>query len=222
LAGLILTAPFGAVMATVSSYLVVIASGLVRDLYQRLIRPQASITEIKRLTYAAMILVGVVAFAANINPVEKLQALVVFSGSGGAAAFVVPAVMAAYWRRATASGAFAAMMAGAVTVLALYFIGFVASDPMIGHGAGFRPIYLFGVDPIVWGLAISLVFGIVVSLLTCPPPPDHVSRLFDDVEQTPVERKPVQRLLEADRLDNQPGFARAAQTSFPFWDTPGA
>src|SRR5581483_2727401 len=175
LAGLILTAPFGAVMATVSSFLVVIASGLVRDLYQRLIRPQATMTEIKRLTYAAMILVGVIAFVANINPIEKLQALVVFSGSGSAAAFVVPAAMAAYWRRATAAGATAAMSLGAATVLVLYTIGFV-------EATGFRPHLLFGIDPIVWGLAVSLTSGISVSLLTAPPSPELVSRLFDQTD----------------------------------------
>ena len=42
ISGLILAAPFGAVMATVSCYLVVIASGLVRDVYQRFVRPAAS------------------------------------------------------------------------------------------------------------------------------------------------------------------------------------
>ncbi|HWB13287.1 MAG TPA: sodium:solute symporter [Pirellulales bacterium] len=179
LAGLILTAPFGAVMATVSSFLVVIASGLVRDLYQRLIRPQASIAEIKRLTYAAMVLIGVIAFVANINPVQYLQALVVFSGSGGAAAFVVPAAMAAYWRRATAAGTTAAMTLGAVTVLVLYTIGFV-------EATGFRPHLLLGIDPIVWGLGVSLISGIVVSLLTAPPPPELVARLFDQTEGQPA------------------------------------
>ena len=181
LAGLILTAPFGAVMATVSSYLVVIASGLVRDLYQRLLRPHASTIEIKRLTYAAMILVGAIAYAANIKPVQYLQALVVFSGSGGAAAFAVPAVMAAYWRRATAAGAMAAMIAGAGTVMKLYFIGFNLPDPMIGQSTQFRPYYLFGLEPIVWGLLASLVAGIVVSLVTSPPPQETVSRLFDRI-----------------------------------------
>ncbi|HQU47014.1 MAG: sodium:solute symporter [Planctomycetia bacterium 21-64-5] len=179
LAGLILTAPFGAVMATVSSFLVVIASGLVRDFYQRLIRPQASMQEIKRLTYAAMIGVGAVAFVANLNPVQYLQALVVFSGSGAASAFAVPAVMAAYWRRATAAGVMAAMLLGAGTVVVLYVIGFNLPDPMIGQSTRFRPYYLFGLEPIVWGLAASLSSGVIVSLLTAPPPADVVSRLFD-------------------------------------------
>jgi sodium/pantothenate symporter len=53
-AGLILAAPFGAVMATVSTYLVVIASGVVRDVYQRMLRPQAGDTEIRRVSYGVM------------------------------------------------------------------------------------------------------------------------------------------------------------------------
>jgi sodium/pantothenate symporter len=183
LAGLILTAPFGAVMATVSSFLVVIASGLVRDLYQRFIRPEASEAEIKRLTYGAMVLVGAVAFVANLNPVQYLQALVVFSGSGAAAAFVVPAAMAAYWRRATAGGAFASMLLGASTIVALYAIGFAGPDPMIGQVTRFRPYYLWSTDPIVWGLIVSLLSGLVVSLLTSPPPETVVARLFDERRQ---------------------------------------
>jgi hypothetical protein len=31
----------------------------------------------------------------------------------------------------------------------------------------------------VWGLAVSAVAGVVVSLATTPPPPALVSRLFD-------------------------------------------
>ena len=68
IAGLILAAPFGAVMATVSSYLVVIASGLVRDVYQRFMNPQASGYELRRLSYVAMIAVGAIAVLANIDP----------------------------------------------------------------------------------------------------------------------------------------------------------
>src|SRR5690606_31438636 len=75
LAGLVLAAPFGAVMATVSSYLVVIASGLVRDVYLRFFRRDASPREVRYLTYATMIGVGLVAVAANVRPVAYLQAI---------------------------------------------------------------------------------------------------------------------------------------------------
>ncbi|MSO22378.1 MAG: sodium:solute symporter [Acidobacteria bacterium] len=187
LAGLILAAPFGAVMATVSGYLVVIASGLVRDLYQGFIHPLADDAEIRRLSHRAMIVIGTIAFVANLYPVDYLQAIVVFSGTGIAAAFVVPAVMTAYWRRATASGAVAAMIAGAGTVLVLYIVGWVSSwmgyDQMIGQATRFRPYYLLGLDPIVWGLLASCLFGISVSLNSNPPDPQRVSWLFDSIQK---------------------------------------
>jgi SSS family solute:Na+ symporter/sodium/pantothenate symporter len=186
--GLILAAPFGAVMATVSGYLVVIASGLVRDVYQRFINPQANESNIKRLSYLVMIVIGALALAANIKPVAYLQALVVFSGTGAAATFIVPALMAAYWRRATAAGAMAAMLTGAGTMLTLYGIGFSLPDPMIGQATRFRPYYLGGVDPLLWGLGASLVAGVVGSWLTRPPEPATVSRLFDVETPIPAEK----------------------------------
>src|SRR4029077_913872 len=124
LAGLILAAPFGAVMATVSSYLVVIASGLVRDVYQRFINPQAGTHDLRRLSYIAMIGVGAIAVLANIKPVAYLQAIVVFSGTGAAATFCVPALMLAYWRRANVAGMLASMLGGAGTMVTLYGLGF--------------------------------------------------------------------------------------------------
>ncbi len=106
-------------MATVSCYLVVIASGLVRDVYQRFLRPAASQVELERLSYFVMILVGAIAVLANIRPVDYLQAIVVFSGTGCGATFCVPLLMLVFWRRATVPGMFASMIAGAGTMLGL-------------------------------------------------------------------------------------------------------
>jgi SSS family solute:Na+ symporter/sodium/pantothenate symporter len=196
-AGLVLAAPFGAVMATVSSYLVVIASGIVRDVYQRFVNPSATQYELKRLSYIVMVVVGAIAVVANIKPVAYLQVIVVFSGTGAAATFCIPVLMLAYWRRATVLGAFASMVSGAVTVVGLYLIGFLGLDdpkhyadgvvpwifshgnPMIGAVSTFRPHFLLEFDPIIWGLASSLVAGVVVSLLTRPVDADVVSRFFD-------------------------------------------
>jgi SSS family solute:Na+ symporter/sodium/pantothenate symporter len=180
-AGLILAAPFGAVMATVSSYLVVIASGLVRDVYQRFIDPQAGTHDLRRLSYIAMIVVGAIAVVANIDPPRYLQAVVVFSGTGAAATFCVPALMLAFWRRATERGMLAGMFAGAATVLSLYSIGFLGlgGEQRMGQFTGFRPYFLLDLDPLLWGLTTSLVAGVTVSLATAPPDDQLVSRLFD-------------------------------------------
>lgn len=177
--GLILAAPFGAVMATVSTYLVVIASGVVRDVYQRFLHPHAGEVAIRRATRATMITIGAIAVLANIEPVGFLQAIVVFSTSGAGAALFVPAMMAAHWRRATSKGVLAAMIAGSGTVLALFIAGWLGEKSPIGMDTAFTPFYLWGLEPVVWGLAASATAGIGISLLTPAPPESLIGKLFD-------------------------------------------
>ncbi len=180
-AGLILAAPFGAVMSTVSSYLVVLSSGVVRDIYQRLLRPGAQRDELRLAAWVTMILAGLISVAVMWSPPEYLQVFIVFSTSGAAATFLVPAVMACYWRRATPAGVGAGMVSGAGVVLFLYLCGIMGWSPAqaIGAAGGFRPWFLLGLEPLIWGLLASSSSAVLVSLLTAPLPAEHISRLFD-------------------------------------------
>lgn len=198
---LILTAPFGAIMASVSCFVLVIASGLVQDFYLRFLHPSATEFELRRATRAAMVLVGIAGIVAVINPPVYLQALIVFSGSAGAAAFVTPALMACYWRRATAAGALVAMLTGFAVHLGMYLLGWIHNwalgfgdaatglartvqnvlgpDLMIGVASAFRPYFLFGLDPVIWAMIASAIAGVVVSLITKPPVEEHLQRIYD-------------------------------------------
>jgi Na+/pantothenate symporter len=179
--GLILAAPFGAVMATVSCYLVVIASGLVRDVYQRFVRPAATSRELEFLSYSVMATIGVIAVITNLKPVDYLQAIVVFSGTGAGATFCVPMLMLVFWRRATVSGMAASLLCGAGTMLGLYLLGGVLGwgSPLVGEATSFRPYFLLGLDPLLWSLATSLVAGVGVSLLTRTCDEALLSKYFD-------------------------------------------
>ena len=126
-----------------------------------------------------MILLGVIAVAANVQPVRFLQALVVFSATGCAATFAMPALMLAYSRRATAAGAGAAMIAGAATTMALLVAGILLQDQGFDQETAFHSYYLGGYHPVMFALPASIVAGIVVSLLSPPPPAAVVARLFD-------------------------------------------
>ncbi|MFM7055568.1 MAG: sodium:solute symporter family transporter [Planctomycetota bacterium] len=181
IAGLILAAPFGAVMSTVSSYLVVLSSGAVRDIYQRFFRPQAGRDELRLAAWIAMILAGAISVAVMWTPPDFLQVFIVFSTSGAAATFLVPALMACYWRRATAEGILAGMLSGAATVLALYLAGILqlTAPQAIGAVSGFRPLFLLGLDPLIWGLLASSCLAVIVSFCTTPLDPQLISRLFD-------------------------------------------
>jgi SSS family solute:Na+ symporter/sodium/pantothenate symporter len=185
LAGLVLAAPYGAVMSTVSGFLLIIASGLVRDVYQRFIRPAASEREIEWASYAATAAVGLVVALVALRPPKYLQLIVVFASSGMAAAFLVPALMGAFWRRASAAGALSAMVSGVAVTLSLYaygsYLGLHGYDQGIGpKSTGFGAYYLCGLEPCVWGLLAAATAGIGGSLLTAPPDPARVSFLFDE------------------------------------------
>ena len=185
IAGLILAAPYGAVMSTVSGFLLIVASGIVRDIYQRFLRPEASEKEIEWASYAATVVVGLIVTVLALNPPDLLQLIVVFSSTGMASAFLMPGILGCFWRRANHQGAIAAMTVGAAVTLALYLCGYILGtryhyDAGIGPpGGAFVPYYLLGFDPCVWGLSSSFLAGVVVSLMTPPPNSARVSLLFD-------------------------------------------
>ncbi len=189
-AGLILAAPYGAVLSTVSGWLLIISSGLVHDLYQRFLRPTASEREIAWASYAMTVAIGVVVALVALRPPAYLQLIVVFSSTGMAAAFLMPALLGCFWRRTTPAGAIAAMLAGTAVTLGLYLLGGIGLEAVglsgilpdtsyIGPKKGLKPYYLLGFDPCVWALSASLAAGLLVSLVTPPPDPARVALLFD-------------------------------------------
>lgn len=197
--GLIMAAPFGAIMASVSCFVLVIASGMVEDIYAKYINKNATEAQLRRATTISMLAVGTIGVLANLNPPKYLQALVVLSGSAGAATFIAPVMMACYWRRATATGALAGMLGGFLVYFGIYSCGWAQNwatangglavsqqilailgpDPKIGPSGVFRPYYILGLDPIVWGLLASIVGGVAGSLLSRPPAPELVKRFFE-------------------------------------------
>ena len=168
-------------LATVSSYLVVLSSAVVRDIYQRLLNPNADRAQLRRAAHLTMIAAGVISVLVSWYPVDYLQVFIIFSTSGAAATFLIPAIMACYWRRATEAGIFASMLSGALTVLILYMIGIFELLPLqpIGAVAKFRPYFLCGLDPLIWGVLASTVSGVVVSRFTKPPDDKLVALMFD-------------------------------------------
>ncbi|WP_166829577.1 sodium:solute symporter family transporter [Thalassoroseus pseudoceratinae] len=172
LAGLLVAAPFAAVMSTVDSFLLMISSALVRDIYQRNVNPDVQERTIKRLSYWCTLIVGTAAMFGAMNPPEFLQNIIVYTGSGLAAAFLAPVAYALYWPRVNTAGVIAAMLGGFTAHLSMYITGMFVNDSF------FNPYRLFDFDPILVGLFSSFLIGWLVTKATPPPPADLVARYF--------------------------------------------
>ncbi len=170
LAGLLIAAPFAAAMSTVDSFMLMISSSVVRDVYQQNVNPQASERTIKRMSYACTLVIGIVATGGALYPPQFLQYIIVFTGGGLAVAFLGPMTLALYWPRFNKTGALASMIGGFLAYLALYIAGFV----LYGGTSPVRPL---GFDPLIWGFAASLLFAWIGTVAT-PPPPERLVRKF--------------------------------------------
>jgi Na+/pantothenate symporter len=170
LVGLLVAAPFAAVMSTVDSFLLMVSSALVRDIYHRHINPRATEKTLRRLTYRVTFLIGLGALVGALNPPTYLQDIIVYTSSGVAACFLVPVGLALYWPRMSAAGAKAGMLAGFLSHLALYAAGFIV------YGR-FQAVYLASFDPLIPAVAMSLLAAVVVSLIG-PRPPQNLLRKF--------------------------------------------
>lgn len=183
-AGLLLAAPYAAIMSTVAAFLLLISSSLVRDLYQRAFRPKASQRTLKTLSYLVTAIVGIVVMIGAMNPPGFLQYIIVFTGAGQGCSFLFPMLFALYWKRTTRQGAFAGMLGGFVTLVGLYALGWIDNRTQ-GDAANwaqqifawipgwgekrsdnFAPLALGGVEPVAWGLGVSFLLTYFVSRWT--------------------------------------------------------
>lgn len=173
LAGLVVAAPFAAVMSSVDSFLLMFSSGIVRDIYQKHINPDAPVQKVRVLTYTSTAVVGAAATIAALNPPEFLQTLIVFSTSGLAVGFLVPMALAIYWPRMNAAGVICGMSGGCIVLLALYITNSVVNGK-------FGSYQLLGFDSFIWGVIASAIFAVAGARMTAPPDQRLVEKFFHD------------------------------------------
>ena len=163
LAGLLIAAPFAAVMSTVDSALLVISAAVVRDLIKKSVYPSLSPTGSKWLSYAVTGGAGVVVFFLALSQPPFLQPLVIYYVAGGASALFWPSLATLFWKRATAAGVIAGLVGG-ITVFALcnQFEAFRILDPIVEMHA------------VVYGTTVSALLTYLISRFT---PRQNASRL---------------------------------------------
>ncbi|QAV69823.1 sodium/proline symporter PutP [Salinibacterium sp. UTAS2018] len=150
IAGFVLAAVLAAVMSTISSQLIVSSSALVEDLFKIIAKKEATPKAQVILGRLGVLVVSVVAIIIALDPQASVLDLVGYAWAGFGAAFGPIVLLSLFWRKLTAPGAIAGMIAGAVTVVI-----WGNSDALSG--------VMYEIVP---GFILNLVIAIVVSLFT--------------------------------------------------------
>ena len=118
-AGFVLAAPMAATMSTVNALLILVSSTVVKDIYLNYIKPKASETSIKRVSFWTTSIIGLAVVLFAMNPPSLIVWLNLFAFGGLEAAFVWSVVFGLYWKGANKYGALASMVVGMTSYIAI-------------------------------------------------------------------------------------------------------
>jgi sodium/proline symporter len=124
-AGIVVSASIAAMMSTVDSQLLVVASAVSGDIYKKLINPQASQRRLLMLCRASTVLIAVIAFLLGIKAEKLVFWLVLYAWGGLAASFGPALILSLLWRGVTKWGIWSGMISGAATVIVWYNVAFL-------------------------------------------------------------------------------------------------
>lgn len=152
LGAMLLATIVAVIVSTADSYLLVPATCLVRDVYQRFLRPDASESELVLASRGAVVLLGTAAWGLT-HGSDRFLAVALYAytmyGAG-----ITPSLLAAFlWPRATAAGAVASIAAGILVTI-------------VWETAGHRLVP--GLETVYPALAASVAALVIGSLLSPP------------------------------------------------------
>ncbi len=146
-------AVFAAALSTIDSQLLVLSSLFTRDIVIER-KGQLSMKEKLSINRFVVIALSVIVFFISLNPPRLIVQLSILSFAGTLQ--ILPAMIGAlYWKRATAPAAYVSMISGVLVLVVLKFFN-----------PGFN---LHGWHPAIWGLLVSTLLFIGISLVTSPP-----------------------------------------------------
>lgn len=117
--GVVIASIFAAIMSTADSQLLVAASALVRDVYEKLIFKNKNISQKKLVATSRWFVFVLVLFSLGLAFMaeELVFWLVLFAWAGLGAAFGPTSILALYWKNVTRNGVIAGIITGAATVI---------------------------------------------------------------------------------------------------------
>jgi len=162
-AGLMLAAVYAAIMSTADSQLLAAVGALVRDIFQRILNPNADEKKLVALSRILVVAISVAGLVIALRFSGAVFWFILFAWSGVACVFAPIVVLSLYWKRLTKWGVVAAMIGGSTTAVIWHFTPVLKEAVYEGFPAA----------------VVSFLLAVVVSLLTKPP--EKVIKILEGV-----------------------------------------
>ncbi|HUG41850.1 MAG TPA: sodium/proline symporter [Longimicrobiales bacterium] len=168
--GVVVAAIFAAIMSTADSQLLVAASTVVRDVYEKVLRRGRPLTQRRLVVLSRIVVTALVAAALVLGSIadQLVFWLVLFAWAGLGAALGPTSILALFWRRTTRAGIFAGLAAGTLTTVVWYF----------------TPALKGAIYELIPAFAAGLAATAAVSLMTAAPEgTDEMFRVMQGTEE---------------------------------------
>ena len=155
--GLILAAILAAILSTVSPIILAAGTMLTKDIYHRVIKPEADDAEVLRVSRITTAASGVICCVAAILLVDASAVLdIVYSAYSLRGAIFIVVLLGIYWRRASEQGACLSMLCTGVA--AVFWVVWKMISGSYPIAAWFTETYAAVIVALVTTLVFSLVF----------------------------------------------------------------
>lgn len=176
-AGIFLCGILAAIMSTADSQLLVSASAVAEDIFKGVIKKDASDKKVMIISRATIVIIAILAYIIAWNPDSSVMSLVSDAWAGLGSAFGPLVLMSLFWKRTNLPGAIAGLVSGAGVVILWDYIPVVAGETIKAAT---------GLYSLAVGFPVSLIFIILVSLITKAPAQEIVDE-FDAVKDVKDE-----------------------------------
>lgn len=167
--GIFLCGILAAIMSTADSQLLVSASAVAEDMFKGVIKKDAKDSTVLAVSRLTVIIIAVLAYIIALNPDSSVMGLVSNAWAGFGAAFGPTVLLSLYWKRVNFPGAVAGIISGALTVMLWDYLKIINSVDEAGKAIKVTLGSYTGLYSLAIGFVVSLVFIVIVSLVTEKP-----------------------------------------------------
>lgn len=170
LAGFVMAGILAATISSSDSYLLIAASAFAKNIYQGLMKKEATDKQVMTVSRITLLLIALIAIIIALDEKSVIFKIVSFAWAGFGATFGPLMLFSLFWKRINREGAIAGMVSGA----AMVFIWKLAVSKLGGA---------FAIYELLPAFIVSSIFIIAVSLCTAPPSKE----IIEDFESTKIK-----------------------------------